>query len=60
MEKLLSFASPFEEKIPLTYKANPCGYIQLRITVTPVSMMTGQNQGVQQGVFGQQQPSYAQ
>jgi len=34
MEKLLSFSSPFEEKIPVTYKAKPVGWVQVRITLS--------------------------
>jgi len=48
MDRILSFASPFEEKIPLTYKANPCGYIQLRFSVSNSPMTGLSGQGVQQ------------
>jgi len=53
MDKLLNFSSPFEEKIPLTYKAKPCGYIQLRFTFGQQQQMFNQ----QQQVTGQNLPS---
>lgn len=32
VDKILSFSSPFEEKIPVTFKTQPCGYLQLRFS----------------------------
>jgi Ca2+-dependent lipid-binding protein len=39
VEKLFNFSSPFDEKIPLTFKAKPCGFLQLRIISDRGSMM---------------------
>jgi len=34
MDRILGFASPFEDKIPVTYKGKAVGYIQIRIAVS--------------------------
>jgi hypothetical protein len=63
MDKLLNFSSPFEEKIPLTYKAKPCGYIQLRFTFGHQQQMMNQNligQTYQNQNFQQQQVPFQQ
>jgi hypothetical protein len=47
VDKLFSFSSPFEEKIPLTFKTKPCGFIQLRFFANVGQQNFQQNLGQQ-------------
>jgi hypothetical protein len=53
VDKLFSFSSPFEEKIPLTFKTKPCGFIQLRFFSQLGQQYQQQNLG-QQNLVGQE------
>jgi len=48
VDKLFNFSGPFEEKIPLTFKAKPCGFIQLRFLVNKGDQLLGEQQNLQQ------------